>query len=77
MGNVEKIESGARAARRTLVSGVVLALIGAVLWATTGGVELPVVSLSKVGVVLLVVGAIEIVVGLAMVIGRSVRGRQG
>ncbi|MFI0468028.1 DUF5708 family protein [Saccharopolyspora sp. 5N102] len=76
MGNVEKIESGARAARTTLASGVVLALIGAVLWATTGGVELPVVSPSKVGVVLLVVGAIEIVVGLAMVIGRSTRGRQ-
>lgn len=76
MATVEKAENGARAARTTLSSGVVLVLIGAVLWATTGGVELPVISPSKVGVVLLVVGAVEIVVGLAMAIGRSARGRR-
>lgn len=47
--------------------GVAMAVIGLVLWRTTGGVKTPVVSLSKLGVVLLVLGVVEVAVsGIAL-----------
>jgi len=42
--------------------GLVMAVAGAALWLTTGWVETPIITLSKVGVVLLVLGLIEVAV---------------
>ncbi|MER7985061.1 DUF5708 family protein [Streptomyces noursei] len=39
--------------------GVILAVVGVILWLTTKEVQTPVVSLHKVGLVLAVVGAAE------------------
>ncbi|OLF15206.1 hypothetical protein BU204_23390 [Actinophytocola xanthii] len=53
--------------------GAVLLVVGLVLYLTTGDVHTPVVTLTKVGLVLMVVGGAEIVVALA----RLVFGRRG
>lgn len=42
--------------------GVAMGVVGLMLWQTTSGVHLPVISLSKIGVVLAVLGAVEIVI---------------
>ncbi|WP_198942972.1 DUF5708 family protein [Actinophytocola xanthii] len=64
-------------ARRAAVTepliGAVLLVVGLVLYLTTGDVHTPVVTLTKVGLVLMVVGGAEIVVALA----RLVFGRRG
>ncbi|MFC8145902.1 DUF5708 family protein [Streptomyces paradoxus] len=43
-------------ATRYLVEGAVTFLIGLVLWRFTGGVDVPVVTLTKVGIVMMIVG---------------------
>lgn len=45
---------------RALVAGVLLAAVGLVLYLATPGVQTPVVRLTSVGVVLMVLGAAEI-----------------
>ncbi|MBK0869756.1 hypothetical protein INP57_23350 [Saccharopolyspora sp. HNM0986] len=48
-------------------TGAILGIVGLVLWRTTEGIETPVIGLSQLGLVLLVVGVIEIVVsGIAL-----------
>ncbi|CAL9530585.1 hypothetical protein SUDANB58_04037 [Streptomyces sp. enrichment culture] len=56
---------------RMIVEGAVTAVIGLVLWLFTGGVEVPVITPVKVGLVLMCVGAAQLLWGL----GRSVRAR--
>ncbi|RMI38913.1 hypothetical protein EBN88_15915 [Streptomyces triticirhizae] len=58
-----------RVARHT-VEGVVTALAGVLLWVFTDGVETPVVTLSKVGMVLTAVGAAQLAVTLILELGR-------
>jgi len=48
--------------RRSIATGALLLVIGLVLALTTGDVETPVISLAKVGVVLAVLGGLEVVV---------------
>ncbi len=53
--------------------GLVTAVVGAVLWLTTGGVETPIITLSKVGVVLLALGLIEVAVSAVAIALPSTR----
>lgn len=55
--------------------GAGMLVVGLVLWATTQGVETPVVSLSKAGVVLAVLGVVELVVTAAALALPSTRHR--
>ena len=57
---------------RAVVWGGVTFAIGLALWSFTGDVETPVVTLTKVGVVLMVAGGLEAAYGLY----RSVIGRR-
>ncbi|MEU1079824.1 DUF5708 family protein [Streptomyces sp. NPDC005908] len=50
-------------AHGTLLAGVLTALAGLLLWRYTGGVDLPVVTPSRAGVVLMCVGAGEVLLG--------------
>ncbi|MFF1274611.1 DUF5708 family protein [Streptomyces marokkonensis] len=54
---------------RNLLAGTVTLLVGLVLWLFAGGVDLPVVTPAKAGVVMMCVGGVEILLGLY----RSVR----
>jgi hypothetical protein len=47
---------------RSIGTGTLLLVVGLVLAFTTGGVETPVITLSKLGVVLAVIGGLEVVV---------------
>ncbi|WP_371576872.1 DUF5708 family protein [Streptomyces sp. NBC_01314] len=49
---------------RNLVEGTVTFVIGLVLWFCTDGVEIPVVTLTKVGVVMMCVGGVLVATGL-------------
>ncbi|MFG2127573.1 DUF5708 family protein [Streptomyces sp. NPDC048751] len=51
-------------ASRNLLEGAATFAIGLVLWLFTGGVEVPVVTLTKVGVVMMCVGAAQAATGL-------------
>ncbi|MFH8662082.1 DUF5708 family protein [Streptomyces afghaniensis] len=51
-------------ARRNLVEGIVTFVIGLGLWLFTGDVEVPVVTLTKVGVVMMCVGGVLVAAGL-------------
>ncbi|MEU0191953.1 DUF5708 family protein [Streptomyces afghaniensis] len=51
-------------ARGNLVEGIVTFLIGLGLWLFTGDVEVPVVTLTKVGVVMMCVGGVLVAAGL-------------
>ncbi|MFH9009085.1 DUF5708 family protein [Streptomyces afghaniensis] len=51
-------------ARANLVEGAVTFVIGLGLWLFTGDVELPVVTLTKVGVVMMCVGGVLVAAGL-------------
>lgn len=51
-------------ASRNLLEGAATFAIGLVLWLFTGGVEVPVVTLTKVGVVMMCVGAALVTTGL-------------
>lgn len=50
---------------KALLGGVAMLIVGVLLWRFGGGVEIPVFSLDKVGVVLMVLGGLEIVGTLA------------
>ncbi|MBR8639614.1 hypothetical protein KEF29_10610 [Streptomyces tuirus] len=45
-------------ASQYLLEGVVTFLAGLVLWRFTGGVDVPVVTLTKVGIVMMIVGGV-------------------
>ncbi|WP_106396729.1 DUF5708 family protein [Actinocorallia populi] len=49
---------------KALLWGVVTFVIGLLLWRFTGDVETPVVTLTKLGVVLMVVGGLEAAYGI-------------
>lgn len=49
---------------RNLVEGAVTFVVGLVLWLFTDGVEVPVVTLTKVGVVMMCVGGVLVATGL-------------
>lgn len=51
-------------ARANLVEGIVTFVIGLGLWLFTGDVEVPVVTLTKVGVVMMCVGGVLVGAGL-------------
>jgi hypothetical protein len=51
-------------ASKDLLEGAVTLLAGLVLWLSTGDVEVPVVTLTKVGVVLMCVGGAQTAWGL-------------
>ncbi|GAA0914785.1 DUF5708 family protein [Streptomyces thermoalcalitolerans] len=57
-------------AHRNLLAGAVTLMVGLGLWRFAGGVELPVVDLSKVGVVLMYVGGAEVLLGLYRTVRR-------
>jgi uncharacterized membrane protein HdeD (DUF308 family) len=48
-------------ARKYGISGIGMIIVGALLWQFTGDIETPVITLQKVGRILVVVGAIELV----------------
>ncbi|WP_326577393.1 DUF5708 family protein [Streptomyces sp. NBC_00487] len=49
---------------KNLVEGVGTFVVGLVLWLFTDGVEVPVVTLTKVGVVMMCVGGVLVATGL-------------
>ncbi|WP_335933750.1 DUF5708 family protein [Streptomyces sp. PTD5-9] len=49
---------------KALVGGGITFVIGLVLWQFTGDIETPVVTLTKLGVVLMALGALEVLYGL-------------
>ncbi|MCT7353081.1 DUF5708 family protein [Streptomyces sp. 15-116A] len=49
---------------KDLVAGAVTLVVGLVLWLFTGGVDMPVISPPKVGIVLMCLGALEALFGL-------------
>jgi hypothetical protein len=51
-------------ARGNLVEGILTFVIGLGLWLFTGDVEVPVVTLTKVGVVMMCVGGVLVAAGL-------------
>lgn len=51
-------------ATRNLLEGAVTFTVGLVLWLFTGGVEVPVLTLTKVGVVLMCLGGALTATGL-------------
>ncbi|WP_086565279.1 DUF5708 family protein [Streptomyces africanus] len=51
-------------ARGNLLEGAVTFVIGLGLWRFTGDVEVPVVTLTKVGVVMMCVGGVLVAAGL-------------
>ncbi|MFD0856594.1 DUF5708 family protein [Actinomadura adrarensis] len=51
-------------ASKNLAEGVVTFVIGLVLRLFTGDVETPIITLTKVGVVLMVVGGVLVLIGL-------------
>lgn len=51
-------------ARKDLLEGVVLVLVGLPLWLFTEDVQVPVVTLTKVGLVMMCVGGVLVVTSL-------------
>jgi|GEM_PF-3299949 hypothetical protein len=58
---------------KSVLVGLVMGLVGLTLWLTTEGIETPVITLSKVGLVLLVLGALEVVISGLALASRSTR----
>ncbi|MEU4427428.1 DUF5708 family protein [Actinoplanes sp. NPDC024001] len=52
------------AARKNLLTGSATLVVGLLLWLFAGDVEIPVLTLTKVGVVMMVVGGLELAYGL-------------
>ncbi|MFD5649581.1 DUF5708 family protein [Streptomyces sp. NPDC127039] len=61
-------------ASKHLLEGAVTLLAGLALWLFAGDVEVPVVTLTKVGIVLMCVGGVQTVWGLTGAVRRSARG---
>jgi len=59
-------------ARKYGISGVAMIVVGALLWRFAGDIETPILTLSKVGRVLVVVGAVELVYAIYL----SMRGER-
>ncbi|WP_194837735.1 DUF5708 family protein [Nocardia sp. XZ_19_369] len=58
---------------KAVITGGITLVIGFVLWRFTGDIETPVVTLTKLGIVLMVVGGLEVLYGLfKSVVGKSV-----
>lgn len=56
----------------SILTGLAVAAVGLVLWRTTGDVDTPVLALSKLGVVLMVLGVVEVVwSGVALALHRG------
>ncbi|MFJ8913076.1 DUF5708 family protein [Amycolatopsis sp. NPDC102389] len=53
---------------KSLIIGAVMLVGGLILWMVGGGVEIPVFSLDKVGIVLAVLGGIELVITASVMI---------
>ncbi|WP_329337173.1 DUF5708 family protein [Streptomyces sp. NBC_01352] len=51
-------------ASKNLLEGAATFAVGLVLWLFTGGVEVPVITLTKVGVVMMCVGGVLVATGL-------------
>lgn len=66
-------------ASKNLLEGVVTFVIGLGLWLFTDGVEIPVFTLTKVGVVLMCIGGVLLVMGLFQAArgSDSVKGSRG
>ncbi|GGZ93717.1 DUF5708 family protein [Streptomyces bluensis] len=62
-------------ASKNLLEGVVTGAIGLALWLFTEDVEVPVVTLTKVGVVMMCVGVAQAVMGLYQSVRVSAGGR--
>jgi hypothetical protein len=50
--------------RRNLTTGSITLLVGLPLWLFAGGIKTPIVTLTKLGIVLMVVGGCEILYAL-------------
>ena len=61
-------------ASKHLLEGAVTLLAGLALWLFTGDVEVPVVTPTKAGIVLMCVGGAQTAWGLTGVVRRSARG---
>ncbi|MDT6984755.1 DUF5708 family protein [Streptomyces lusitanus] len=59
----------------TVLTGAFTALAGLLLWRFAGGVDLPVITPSKAGVVLMVLGAAEALFGAVRAVGGPERRR--
>ncbi len=61
---------------KNLLTGSVTFVIGLLLWLFAGDVEIPVFTLTKVGVVFMVIGALEFAYGLYLAVSgpRAARG---
>ncbi|MFF3228137.1 DUF5708 family protein [Nocardia suismassiliense] len=58
---------------KAVITGGITLVIGFVLWRFTGDVETPVITLTKLGIILMVVGGLEVLYGLfKSVVGKSV-----
>ncbi|MFF3535324.1 DUF5708 family protein [Streptomyces sp. NPDC002466] len=56
---------------KALVGGGITFVIGLVLWQFTGDIETPVVTLTKLGVVLMALGVLEVLYGLYKGVARK------
>ena len=50
--------------RKTMAAGAGTFVVGLLLWLFTGDIETPIVTLTKVGAVLMVIGALEVCFGV-------------
>ncbi|QBS43463.1 DUF5708 family protein [Nocardia sp. CS682] len=58
---------------KAVITGGITLVIGFVLWRFTGNVETPVVTPTKLGIVLMALGGLEVLYGLfKSVVGKSV-----
>jgi hypothetical protein len=62
--------------KQSLIAGAVQLVVGMTLYLTTEGVETPVVTLTKVGVVLMALGALELVATAAWMLWGTRRATQ-
>ncbi|MBA2809013.1 hypothetical protein E0500_016810 [Streptomyces sp. KM273126] len=62
-------------ASKNLLEGVVTGVVGLALWLFTEDVEVPVVTLTKVGVVMMCVGGAQVVMGLYQSVRAPAGGR--
>lgn len=53
---------------KNLLTGSATFLVGLLLWLFAGDIEIPIFTLTKVGVVLMVIGALEVAYGLFLAV---------
>lgn len=54
---------------KAVIMGGITLVIGFVLWRFTGDIETPVITLTKLGIVLMALGGLEVVYGLFKSVG--------